>query len=383
MNYVKNWPQLSALIISLLLNVSACTESNAPQQISVKTAAAEQRQLQTSVNLSGVLLPAQTADISSRVTGMVKSVAFDVGDPVKAGDALVVLDTELLNAQLMQAQAGLKSAQAAAQASQSQADLAKINVDALQKSYRRTKALYDSGTTSQSQMDDVTDKLDAAEKQYKNASGAALDQARAAIDTAKANITNLQVQINDATIRSPFDGIITNRNADPGEVVSPGTAVMSVANTTTLKMKSSITQDMLPLLAVGQALDVVIDIYPDRALKGTVTGIGPIAVNTGGVFPIEITIHNDGTILSGLSAHATLNVTGKNSVVVPAAAVLESGEKNYVFVIKSGIAEKRAITIGLRNEQGVEILNGLAAGELVAITNIRALSDRLAVSVQQ
>jgi RND family efflux transporter MFP subunit len=147
-------------------------------------------------------------------------------------------------------------------------------------------------------------------------------------------------------------------------------------------MKSSITQDLLPLLTVGQEIDVTIDIYPDRVFKGTISGIGPIAVNTGGVFPLEIAIQNDGSILSGLSAHAALNVIGKTGVVVPTAAVLESGEKSYVFVIQNGVALKRVVTTGLRNDQGVEILKGVAAGEMVAVTNIRALSDNLPVNVQ-
>ena len=97
---------------------------------------------------------------------------------------------------------------------------------------------------------------------------------------------------------------------------------------------------------------------------------------------MEITIQNDGSILSGLSAHAALNVTGKNGVVVPTVAVLESGEKSYVFVIQNGVALKRVVTTGLRNDQGVEILKGVTAGEIVAVTNIRALSDNMPVNVQ-
>jgi HlyD family secretion protein len=382
MNNHKKISLFTLMVMFLIIGITGCSEPNANKNITVKIATAENQELKTSLSLSGVLLPNQTADISRPAYWQVKSVGPDVGDPVKTGDVLVVLDAEKLNAQLMQAEAGLKSAEASAQGVQSQMELAKINLDAIQKNFNRTKALYDSGTASQSQMDDVTDKLDTARKQYKNAAGPALAQAQAAIETARANIQNLKVQIAEAIIRSPFDGIVTNRNADPGEVVSPGVSVISVADTSILKMKSSITQDLLPLLTVGQEVDVTIDIYPDRVFKGTVSGIGPIAVNTGGVFPVEIAIQNDGSILSGLSAHATLNVTGKNGVVVPTAAVLESGEKSYVFVIQNGVAIKRVVTTGLRNDQGVEILKGVMAGELVAVTNIRSLSDNLPVNIQ-
>jgi HlyD family secretion protein len=382
---MKRYNNMTWHILALTLltfTVTGCPEPKAPKNITVKTITAAQRELQTSLNLSGVLLPAQTSDIASRITGQVKFIGADVGSPVKADDVLVELDTELLNAQLMQARAGLKSAEAAAQLAQGQVDLAKITLDAAQKNYNRIKALHDSGTTSQSQLDDVADKLDIAKKQQKNAGGPALAQARAAIDTARANIQNLQVQIENATIRSPFDGIVTNRNADPGEVVSPGVVVMSVADTSTLKLKSRVSQDLLPLLSVGQSLDVTIDIYPDRVFTGTISGVGPIAVNTGGIFPVEITVPNDGSILSGLSAHATLHLTDQHGVVVPIAAVLESGETSEVFIIQNGVAVKRIVTTGLRNDQDVQILTGLEADERVAITNIRALTDNMRVDVQ-
>ncbi len=375
----RTWQTLALMLVAL--TVTGCPEPQAPKNITVKTVAAEQRELQTSLSLAGVLLPAQTSDIASRITGLVTVLGADVGSVVQAGDVLVELDTELLNAQLMQAQAGLKAAEASAQLAQGQSDLAKITLDAAQKNYNRIKTLHDSGTASQSQLDDVTDKLDMAKKQQKNAGGPAQAQARAAIDTANATIQNLNVQIANATIRSPFAGVVTNRNADLGEVVSPGVVVMSVADTSTLKLKSSVTQDLVPLLSVGQALGVIIDIYPDRAFTGTISGIGPIAVNTGGIFPVEITVPNDGSILSGLSAHATLHLTGQQGVVVPIDAVLDNGENSTVFVIQNGVAMKRIVTTGLRNDQEVEILTGLEADERVAITNIRALTDNLRVDV--
>ena len=367
------------LVISLL----GCSNTEMDKNIPVKTVPVKNHFLKTSLTLSGVLLPTQTADVSSRIAGQVQSVRPDVGSVVKKGDVLVVLDTEMLNAQLTQAEAGLKSAEAAVQEVQSRMELAKINLDMIQKNYDRTKALFDSGIASQSQLDDLTGRLDTAMKQYKSTAGPELDKAHAVFDTTKANIQYLQVQIDSATIRSPINGIVTNRNADPGEVVSPGVTVISVANTATLKMKTNVTQDLLPLLEVGQEIDVTVDIYPDRILKGVISGIGPIAVNTGGIFPLEIAIGNDGSILSGLSAHAMLNLTGKKGVVVPSAAVLEIGEKSYVFVIQDGVAIQRDIITGLRNDQEMEVLKGLEVGEKVAVSNIRVLTDHMPVDIQE
>jgi HlyD family secretion protein len=382
---MKNYRTISycmRIVAFLVIAAMGCANPEMNENITVKTAPVKNHLLKTTLTLSGVLLPIQTADISSRIAGQVQSVGPDVGGTVKKGDVLVVLDTEMLSAQLIQAEAGLKSAEAAVQEVQSRVELAKINLDTIQKNYNRTKALYDSGIASQSQFDDLTGKLDAAIKQYKNTAGPELDQAHATIDTTKANIQYLQVQIKSATIRSPINGIVTNRSADPGEVVSPGATVISVADTATLKMKTFVTQDLLPLLTIGQEIDVTVDIYPDRALKGVISGIGPIAVNTGGIFPLEIAIQNDGSILSGLSAHATLDLTGKKGVVVPVAAVLRSGEKTYVFVIRDGVAVQRTITTGLRNDQEMQVLKGLEVGEMVAVTNTRVLTNNMPVNIQ-
>ena len=366
----------------LFIAVWGCTNPEMDENITVKTASVQNHLLKTSLTLSGVLLPTQTVDISSRIAGQVQEVGPQVGSRVKKREVLVVLDTDLLNAQLIQAEAALKSAKAVFQEVQSRVEVAKINLDSIQKNYDRTQALYNSGIASQSQLDDLTGKLDTAIKQYKNSAGPELDQARATIDTTKANIQYLQVQINSAIIRSPIDGIVTNRSADPGEVVSPGASVISVADTATLKMKTFVVQDILPLLTLGQEIDVTIDIYPDRALKGTISGIGPIAVNTGGIFPVEIAVHNDGSILSGLSAHAVLYLTGEEGVIVPIAAVLEKGEESYVFVIRDGVAVQRIVATGLRNDQEIEVLKGLEVGETVAITNTRVLTDQMPVHIQ-
>ena len=120
---------LTLLMVALLLAaIAGCSDPHANKNITVKTVTAKNQELKTSLNLAGVLLPAQTADISSRITGQVQSVGPDVGSPVKTDDILVVLDTEMLNGQLMQAQAGLKAAGAAAKLAQSAMDSSRTRI---------------------------------------------------------------------------------------------------------------------------------------------------------------------------------------------------------------------------------------------------------------
>jgi RND family efflux transporter MFP subunit len=312
----------------------------------------------------------------------VVSLGFNVGSAVKAGDMLIVLDTDSLNAQLLQSQASLQSAEAAAESAQSQASLSKINLDAAQKLYDRTRILYGSGAVAQSQMDDITDKVNIARNQYENASGPALAQAQAAISTALANINNYQVQIDSATIRSPIDGLLTSRNVNVGQVVSTGVAVISIVDTSTLKLKSTVNQELLPLLSVGQEMEVTIDSYPDNVLKGTISSLGPIAVSTGEVFPLEVTINNSGGLTAGLSARAAVSTTVKG-IVVPASAITQGSGESYVYVIKDSTVSKRVVKVGLKNDQEAQIIKGLNPGEQVAVTNVSALNDKMPVTVNQ
>ncbi len=366
------------LAVLLVFFISGCADRNANKIKTVATAAAGNQELETTLELSGVLVPEQTVDISSKISGQVVKLGFHVGSAVKAGDILMRLDTEALKAQLMQAEAGLQSAEAAVQSVQNQASLAKINLNAAQKSYDRTKTLYEAGAVPLSQMDDVTDKLNIAKNQFKNVSGPALNQAQAAVNTARANIKNLQVQIDNATIRSPLNGIVTNQSVDVGEVVSFGVSVISIVDTLILKMKSTVIQDELPLLSIGKAMDITIDSYPDSKFKGIISSIGPIAVNTGEIFPIEITIKNKGSLMAGLSAHASL-ITEIRGVVVPTSSVIQNKGESCVFVIKDNIASRRAVKTGLKNGKGIQILKGLDAGERVAVTNVNTLTDNMAV----
>ena len=370
-------PAILGLAILVFVASGCATHST----MAVTTAVATNQELTTTLDLSGVLVPTQTADISSQIAGKVTSLGFQAGDAVKAGDVLMQLDTSSLNAQLAQAEASLQSAQAAVGEAGSQAAVDKISLDSAQESYNRVKALSDSGADSQSDLDNATNALDTAQTQYDNASGPALAQAEAAVNTARADINGLDVQLSETTTKSPLDGVLSSRNVNVGEVVSPGVAVMSIVDASSLKLSSTVTQDILPLLALGQEMDVVIDSFPNRVYQGSVTTIGPIAVSTGEVFPIEVTIKNDGHLLAGLAAHASASVKA-SGIVVPSSAVVQGSGASYVFVIKDGVASKRLVSIGPSSDTDALILKGLTAGELVAVTNTNALADNMPVTTQ-
>lgn len=368
---------------ALVLGTAGCTSQPAAgmNAVDVKTQAADKHMIETTYDMAGVLVPAQTANVTSKISGQVTAMKFNTGEVVKAGDVLIRLETKTLNAQLLQAEAGLQSAEAAAQSAANQEELAKINLDIAQKAYDDVKVLYDSGAASKSQLDDANNKLELVKKQYENAAGSAQSQAQAAINTANANINSIGVQMESSVVKSPISGIIVARNINPGEIASPNASLMTIADTSILKLKGTIPQELIPLLEIGKEIEVSIDIYPEKAIKGKIESIGPMAVSTGAVFPIEISIDNTGDIKAGLSAHAVINIAQDMGVVVPAEAIVRNNGESYVYVINDGVASKRIVTTGLKNDKEVQILNGLNAGEQIAITNVNGLFDSRHVNI--
>ena len=410
------------IIIILMVSTTGCNRTAGnPKDLSVKITVVDQHKLQINLDVSGILIPVQTANITAKVSGQVNNIKVTVGSKVNVGDILVTLETKELNAQLQQAEAALKTAND--QSAQAKVNLdatenayystkqlladqeaqAKINFDSSERAYKRAQELAKSGAITRSQLEDdqsryelskkqyemvrvdtgssalsqlsgAASKYDLARKQYEIASSSALGQAQAAVNT-------IQVQLDNATILSPMSGIVTNKYINIGENASPGASLLTIADTSILKLKGTVSQEALPLLKPGQETEVSIDIYPGKEFKGQIDSIGPLAVSTGVYFPIEINLKNSGDIKAGLTAHASIDITTEDGIVVPSSAVIQNDGQNYVFVIKNNTASKRIVTTGMKSDKEIVILKGLDAGEQIAVTNVNILFDNVPVTV--
>lgn len=366
--------------VSLVFALSGCGTNTASGSISIKTTAAYKNKLDTSLNISGVLVPSETVNLVSKVAGQVLNVKTNVGDNVTKGTNLIRLETNTASAQLQQAQASLQAAQATLDSAANQEKQARLNLDTAERAYLNAKNLYDAGSMAKNDFDDISNKYELAKIQYQTASGSAKNQASATVKTAQASIKTIRVQLDNANIDSPINGVITNRNINVGEVASPGVTLLTIADMSTLKLKGTIPQSALPLVKNGQEINVSIDIYPNKPFKGVISNIGPMAVATGEYFPIEITIKNEGDIRAGLTAHASINLTTEETIIVPKNAVMQNNGQSYVFVINNNIATKKLVVIGTSNDKEIVILSGLSIGEKVATTNVNTLFDNMPVS---
>lgn len=370
----------AALLGASGLVVAACT-AKSDAQLTVTTATAAEGIVTRSVEFSGVFAPNQTANVFSELGGRAIKVTAQVGDRVTAGQLLVQIDTRQLQAQLAEAEAAEQAVEDQAAQAQLAVQTAKTNLELAQVSFDRTAALYKTQAVSKNELDDVQNKLDLARSAHQNAQqqydllvGSGLAQAKARVDL-------MNVQLSNSLIDSPISGVVTNRNVNPGELVAMTMPVMTIADTATLKLQGTVSQDVVPLLSIGQTVSVGVDGMNGVAFPGTVSQIGPVAAATGQYFPVVVNVANDGRILAGMTAIASFSVRSPEGIVIPTSAVQRDGSDFYAYVVRDGSVVRVKLRLGLRSSTEALVVDGLVPGDTVATSNLGLLANGTAVTV--
>lgn len=359
-----------------LATLAGCAGKGASSaQAAILTAQARDDAVSREISISGVLAPNRTVNIFPKLSGLVKEVTVDVGDRVREGQLLVQIDVKELEAQLKVAEASVSTVSDQGAQAKVGIETARLNLDMAQKNYDRTKALFETKVTTQSQIDDAQTKLDLAKTAYDNAQRQYQTVGVSTLAQAEAQANLISVQISNSQIASPISGTVTNRNINPGELSSPSAPLMTIADTTNLKLQGDLSQDDVLAIRDGDKVHVSVDGLGGPGYGGRVTQVGPIAAATGQYFPVAIGVVNDGRLLAGMTAKANLTITSDRGVVIPIAAISQRSGDSTVFVIKDGIASARTVRLGPRNASEVLVLSGLAAGETVATSGASGLQD--------
>ena len=360
---------LACIMAAVILFAAVGCSNSGSKKLSVETTTVQNKNFSTKVDITGVLVPSQSVNLSLKSIALVKSVNVAVGQKVNAGDVVINLDTSQLAAQLAQYQAALDTAV-------NQNEQAKISLNNAQLNLNRVKELFNAGGTSQSALDSAQSSYDVAKAQYEGSTASAVRQAQASVD-------NIRTQINDSYVTSPISGVVTNKNVNAGESVIYGTVLATIADTDTLKLKGIISQQSASYIKVGQNVDVLVDVLKNKKFDGVVTSVGPVASGTGEYFPVEISVKNTGELSAGLTAYATVNIDLENQTVVPISAVAKNNGEDHVFTIKDGVAHQKTVKTGLKNENEIVIFSGIEPNETVASTNVNNLFDNMVVDINK
>ncbi len=323
--------------------------ANAPQPplelAAVDVATAEPRVLMRLIPLSGSLAPVVQATVKAKVSGEVEVVTVREGQHVSKGDVIARIDTRNLQAQYERELAAVEKARA-------DLELATLNRD---KNRKLLEERYISQNTYES-----------TETAYAG-SVANLKLAEAQARLAKINLE-------DATVRAPFDGTIARRLVEPGEKVSPDSSIVTLVDLRQMLLTAAVPAVEIPSVDVGQTARFKFGGFGDRVFEGKVQRISPVAEDGSRAINVYIAVPNeDQALKGGMFAQGTLQLSSTDPVLaVPQRALRYEAGAPYVYTLVDGKIDRKPVTVGIQVEGAgyAEIRSGLNAGERVIIADI-------------
>jgi len=342
-------------------------------------------ELVKTVVASGHVETAFRVEIGSQITGMVREVLVDEGQAVTQGQPLIVLETNELKALEVQAEGAQAQAEARVRqmqeltrpAAEEALKQAKANLANAEAAYERAERLAKSGAGTRVTLDDATKTIDVARTQVRTAElqvytsspgGSDYVMAETQLNQARANLTMVQARLGYATITAPRDGVLITRNVERGAVVQAGKALLVLAPAGDMQLVLQIDEKNLGLLKLGQSALASADAYPDQRFAATVTYINPSVDITRASVEVKLTVVDPPAYLrQDMTVSVDIAVDRRPAaVIVPARAVHDAtSAAPWVLVVREGRPRAQKVRIGLRAGDYVEILEGVAPGEMV------------------
>lgn len=290
---------------------------------------------------SGTLVADRTASIRAEVPGSVLAVLLDPGARVTKGTPLVRIDDSAIRDAFLSAKSGVTQAELAA-------DIAK-------REQERAEKLLAAGAIAQN----------VAEMARRGALGA-----HAALDDARARLASAQKNLDNTTVKAPYDGIVSERQVNPGDIVVPGAPLVTVVDPTTMRLEGTVPADQLGAIRVGSPVSFTVTGYPGRTFTGAITSIYPSADPATRQVRLFARIPNaGGGLVAGLYAAGRVATSRHVGIAAPLTAIDQRGVKPMVTKLKGGRTERTEVTIGTRDDatERVELTSGVAAGDTLLI----------------
>ena len=313
------------------------------------------QEIRTGPALSGALAPEREATIRAELSAPVVQTLIDQGQRVAAGQLLIRLDDAAIRDQVLSARSAVTTAQA--------------NLSVAQHEQDRNEALLKAGAIAERMLEQ---------------SRAQVTAARAQLATAQAQLASADKQSSNTRITAPFAGIVSAREVNAGDVVSPGTALVTVVDPSTMRLEASVPAEALSAVRLGAPVDFSVTGYPNRHFTGRVTRVNPIADPATRQVRIIASLPNTGgTLVGGLFAEGRVSSESHRAPVVPQSAVDERGLRPSVVRLQNGRTAKTDVSLGLRDAatETVEVTQGLTAGDTVLLGAARGISAGTPVRV--
>lgn len=303
-------------------------------KVEYTTSTAQKGTLSQTVSVTGKTASPHEVELSFKVSGIIQELYVDIGDKVKKGQKIAIIDKGTLYAQLSEAQQDVR--------------------------YQKRTLAY----------------MKRKEGTYKKEQE---DAQRALIRKAEASVSEIYALFKDTTLYSPMDGVVIHRNGEVGETITANSAasntpVVTVAQEGELEVKADVPESDVVKIALGQKADITMDAFPNAdVFQGEVIDIEPAATVIQDVvyYKVKLKIANyDPRIKNGMSADLDIKTASKDNVVyIPERAIKDDGGKKYVEILKdekTNAIDRAYVTTGMKGDDGmIEITSGLTGGEKV------------------
>jgi len=389
----RRWPMWAAIVAVVIAVAGIAVWWLMPRGIPVGVATATAAPADTAIgpgtilDASGYVVARRQATVSSKVTGKVVQVSIEEGQRVARDEVIGRLDdtnaraaVEQMRAQRAQAEANLVAARVALENAvptfrRNEQQLAKAVISA--QTFDTGKAAYDAARTG-------------------------VDVAQRGVEVAIANLAYAERNLEDTVVRAPFAGIVTVKNAQPGEMVSPvsagggftRTGIGTIVDMESLEIEVDVSENFINRVHSDQPVTAHLNAYPDWGIPAHVIAIIPTADRAKATVKVRVGFDaRDERILPEMgvrvafldsaarSAPAEASGGGQRALIVPTSAVQANGDTGVVYVLTEDHVERRSVRLGSRISAGQIVLSGLTAGARLATGDLEKLSDGAKVRV--
>lgn len=347
-------------------------EPREKQPIAVDATVPQQRKLEDRIELVGTLEPLVRVNIRARMGGYIKSIPFDVGDPVDTGTRLIKLDDDHAREMVESSTAAWKVAQAQLKAKQTARQLAAADV-------ARLRELAATGASTDQEIEQSQASVDIAAAEVE------LEEAR--VEQAQSDLQRAELSLRETEIKSPLTGIVAERPVDMGDLAQPDEPLLTIVDVSKVRTVVHVSERDYLKIEAGQTARILIDAVPDRAFVGTVIRKAPVLDESTRTAPVQIELDNrDGTLKPGMYARVSLVFSRLSSAtVLPASAVIQEAAGAFVYRL-SGTplqADYIPIKIGIEDGGWIQVLDGLDSADRIVTLGNRLLRPKQEVTLRK
>ena len=335
----------------------------------------------TLLNASGYVTPRRRATIAAKITARVIDVLVDEGMVVAEGQLLARLDDS-------DAVRRLDATRTARDATAATIESLQVNLASAERELKRFQTLEKDGVASVQDLDLARTTADSLRAQ--------IVTARAQVKAADSQMAMAQQDVDNCTVRAPFGGIVVSKDAQRGEMVSPisagggftRTGIATIVDMASLEIEVDVNESYIARVVPDQRVEAVLDAYPDWRIPSRVRTVIPTADRQKATVKVRISFDKlDPRILPDMGVKVSFLAEKQAGsaaplALVPAAAVREADGKKTVLLVRDGVLERRAVSVGASRGSDLEVTAGLTAGDTVVVQGPEGLRDGQRVKVK-